>query len=159
MPICAAMNMSIGLNWWLLILRAIAMNRDDHLGEKVLWVLEINGRMRVEAIAEVLNEKPKAVSAACVNLHRLGKAQPIHTGKKIRNRSGRKKPEIYWEIGPAENIPTMPDRGSDCKGKSYNVVTVTIGITDEDLEWMERYRQQRQQRQQQLSSNDARLRL
>lgn len=129
------------------------MNRSDHLGEKVLYVLEVNGRLGVEAIAEVLNEKPKAVSVACINLHRLGKAQPIRTGQMIRNRARRKKPEVFWQIGPADNIPPMPNRpgNKNNHGKQHNVMEVKIGIDDTDLEWMERYRQQRQQRQQRIA--------
>ena len=121
-------------------------NRNDHLGEKVLWVLERNGRMMIETLAETLMEKPQAISVACISLHRLGKARPIFTGQIIRNRFNRKKQEVLWEIGPAVNIPAMPRRERKPRAERCDAAKGVIGITDEDLAWMAKYRQQREQR-------------
>jgi hypothetical protein len=140
------------------------MNRKDYLGEKVFYVLERNGMLTVDMLAEILNEKIKAVSVSCHYLYLKGRIKPFRTGQIIRNRHGNRKPEVFWEVGTAFDIPLKPASPGNRKNhpsepkKKHDEMDVRAGIDDEDLAWMERYRQQAQQRQS-WRNDDARLRL
>lgn len=92
----------------------------------ILDMITLTGPVTAHAIAEALNMKLKTVVASCVNLK---KTEHLYSDEEER-----RPPRLLWSVTP----PIV----------RYRPFNQMIGIDEEDLAWMERYKKQAQQRQQ-----------